>query len=565
MLFSLGISLLLYWIVTLGLAWPVARRLPFLPAEKACASAAFSVIFIFFAGWAVYVFSLSLKLLWSLPALAIIGLICERRSVADLIRDSGVRTLLTAQALLSAWSVGLLALVLSYSGGGWLADWWGHLQRTSFFLDRGPHDILFSGFDPLTSRPPLANVVNGVLLQISHRDFVHYQFFSTLLGSMVFLPAGLLAQRFGGNKAVSLLAVLLMANPMFIQNVTYPWTKLPAAFFTLTALYFFLRAHDIPTISIHRIVFAVVLAAGLLTHYSTGPYAVILGSAWIVQGWSRRNDPVWRRDTFLAALAGALVLATWFGWTFSVYGIRGSLLTNTSITDQAPETLAQLRVVGLNIRDTLVPHFLRTVDSSLLAQQSVLGKVRDWFFQLYQTNFFFAFGSVAWLAILFRLNKQSRGATTASRNFWIVFIVGNTLLGIAVHGARDQWGLAHICLQPLIILGLVFLASQWRNFGSSARAVLIAFGIIDFIAGIGLQFVAESFALERWCYPDRSVFSIMADYSQSAAMNFYAKMQNHWAFLGDFLGDYGYAITAFLAAVFLSALRLVNSSNMAEP
>jgi 4-amino-4-deoxy-L-arabinose transferase-like glycosyltransferase len=39
-------------------------------------------------------------------------------------------------------------------------------------------------------------------------------------------------------------AVVLMLNPLFLQNATYPWTKLQAAFFILSGLYFFLRVRD---------------------------------------------------------------------------------------------------------------------------------------------------------------------------------------------------------------------------------------------------------------------------------------------------------------------------------
>jgi len=560
MILNLGLSLMLFWGLTLGLGWPIARRFPLEPVEKVGATVVLSLLLIFLVGWTVYIWELPLFLFWSLPAAASIALICEWRAIIATIRDPDTRTLINSQLLISAWSVGLLALIVSYSGGAWVADWWGHLQRTWFFLDRGPHDIVFNGFDPLTSRPPLANVIDGVLVQITHRDFVHYQFFSTLLASLVFFPAGLLARRFGDKRAVPILALLFMINPMFAQNATFAWTKLPAAFFTLTSLYFFLRAQDQPANCVHAVLFATALAAGLLTHYSTGPYAVIFGVSWICLGWPHRHERRWLRNTGLAALAGTMVLATWFGWSFSIEGIRGTLLTNTSITEKAADSMAQLQVVTLNIRDTLSPHFLRDLNTQLVEQQSSLGRVRDWFFQIYQINFFFAFGSLAWLAIAIRLIKQRHCAPTTRAYFWMAFIIGNTLLGIAVHGSRDPWGLAHICLQPLVMLGLAFLASQWSLLPSYGRSILIAGGTLDFIAGIGLQFTVQSFAFERWLSPARSIFEIISDYSRPTAMNFYAKMHNHWAFLGDVLIDYGYAIVGFLTVVFLVAVRFATST-----
>ena len=97
-----------------------------------------------------------------------------------------------------------LWLVASYSGGGWTSDWFEHWERTQFFLDRWPLDTKFLGFGALPARPPLANLVTGALLAVTRQDFAHYQFFTTLLNSLAFLPAALLARRFdqrlGGGR-----------------------------------------------------------------------------------------------------------------------------------------------------------------------------------------------------------------------------------------------------------------------------------------------------------------------------------------------------------------------------
>jgi Dolichyl-phosphate-mannose-protein mannosyltransferase len=564
MLFSYFGSPLLFAVITFGLSWPLVARFSIDPVEKIVAGIALSLVGIFLYAWMIYVTALPTVCFWALPAIAVAGLSTEWREFTRTLRDRDTARLVVAQIIISLWSVGWLALVLSYSGGGWLADWFGHLQRTWFFLDHGPRDILFNGFDPLTSRPPLANVVNGAFLEISRRDFSHYQLFSTLFSSLAFMPAGLLARRFGNGRAISFLTLLFMVSPMFAQNAAYAWTKLPAAFFVLTALYFFLRFHDHRSSRVDAVLFAVTLAAGLLTHYSAGPYAVILGVAWLWFGWSCRKEVAWQRSTAAAVVAGSLVLAVWFGWCFATYGLRGSLLTNTSITDKAPDAVAQIQAVVLNIRDTFVPHFLRTVDFELIAQRSSVGWWRDWFFQLYQINFFFAFGSVAWLAILIGLIKKAVGAPVKNRIFWTVFIIGNAILCVGVHGARDTWGLAHICLQPLVLAGLALLAASWAQFPRPWRLVLIAAATVDFMLGIALQFGVEAYAFERLFAPNKSVVEIVADYSRSTGMNFYAKMHNHWMFMGDAFIEYGRAVVGALALVFLLALLLAGRAT-SEP
>jgi len=159
-----------------------------------------------------------------------------------------------------------------------VGDWFGHWQRAMFFLHHWPQDILFNGFDPLPSRPPLANVVTGAYLRITRSDFAHYQLASTVMSSFAFLPAALLARRFQVSSPVgsgrdtlyvmNILAVLFMLNPLFAQNATYAWTKLPAAFYTLTAVYFFLRTRDADAPDCASWLFGVTLGGALLTHYS---------------------------------------------------------------------------------------------------------------------------------------------------------------------------------------------------------------------------------------------------------------------------------------------------------
>lgn len=560
MILSLLICLLVFGGITLGLAWPAASRLALDPAEKLVATIALSLLGVYLFAWMIYVWALPLWLLWALPALSIAGLLTHWRALHGTLVDPNAASLGLAQVLITLWSIAWLAVVVSYSGGDWLADWFGHLQRTWFFLDRGPRDILFNGFDALTSRPPMANVINGAFLEVTRRNFAHYQFVSTLLGSLAFLPTGLLARRWGGGRAITILTVLFMVSPLFVENATYAWTKLPAAFFTLAAIHFFLRAHDDGSSPVHGMIFAVTLACGIITHYSTGPYALYLGMGWMLLGWPKRRDPAWWRSTFYSAGAGALVLGTWFGWTFAVYGLRGSLLTNSSVTDSAPGALNQLRVVFLNLRDTLIPHFLRDADFSFFAQANPLGWWRDWFFALYQTNLFLAFGSVAWMAILFLLLRRWGASSRVRRLFWSAFIVGNVVVGVAVHGGRGVWGLTHICLQPLILLGLAFLAAYWRSLPRRWRLALVAGATVDFALGIFLQFSSQAYAIHRYLQPNRTIAEIVPNYSLPTRMNFSAKDHNHWVFVGDLFHDYWAQLVAMLIILFLIALVRVKKA-----
>ena len=560
MFWDLIIWPILVFFLSLGVALPFSRRMALAPPEQVVAGVALSLLILFLAGWTVYILALPRWIFWLLPLSGAAGFLLSREGLRTLWRDHAARNLVIGQTLITVWSIGCLALVKSYSGGAWVGDWFGHLQRTWYFLEHGPREILFNGFDALTSRPPLANIVMGALLAVTRQDFAHYQMASTLLGSLVFLPAALLAHRCGGPRASALLVVLLMAHPMYVQNVTFAWTKLPAAFFCLTGLYFFLRALEAPVTPLPLVLCAMTLGAGILTHYSVGPYTMILAIAWLVMGRRHRGTTFaqWSRATMFAALAGALVLTCWFGWAVGVYGVRGTFLTNTTVTDQAGSLGSQLQVVGGNVRDTLIPHFLRSVNWEMFVQASGSGWWRDWFFSVYQLNLFFAAGSAAWLGILVTARSDWRDAAQRLRVFWVLFVSGAFFLGIAAHGGRDTWGLAHICLQPLVLLGLAYLAAGWGKLDRNWQRLLLAGAVVDFGAGVVLSLGVQSGLIDGLLFPNRSPLEILSSYSTFAQANLQAKLANHWTFVSDARFLQPSAIILLLCLVLTVALMRVN-------
>lgn len=535
MFLSLCLTVPLFAIVASGLAWPLVARCTLDPAEKLGATIALSLVGVFLLAWFGFIIRAPLSLHWLLPVVSFGGLVARKKELEATLRTPDARELLIGQCLVAAWCLGWLSLVVTYSGGGWAADWFEHWERSRHFLERGSHDAVFIEHASVTARPPLANVVTAALLSLTRADFAHYQLLSTLLASLAFTPAALLARRFGGTAAVPMAAVLCMLNPLFVQNATFAWTKLPAAFFVLGALWFFLTAKHAPHGLGRALLFSACLSAAILTHYSAGPCALVLAAAWVIHTWSRRLDAAWWRATAAAATLGALLLATWFGWAFAVYGASGTLLTNTSV--QAADTSAsgQLARVALNLRDTLVPHFLRSFDQGLIAQTSPWGYQRDWFFQSYQVNLVFAFGCLAWLILGVTLRRAWSAAPKAIRVSWTVAVAATVIIGIAVHGARDTWGLTHICLQPVVLLGLAFLAGSVSTLARPWRITLALGAAFDLTFGLLLHFGVQSLAFDRWLNPSRTLDSVFATYNQTAFMNIAAKVQHQLLFFADAL------------------------------
>jgi hypothetical protein len=244
------------------------------------------------------------------------------------------------------------------------------------------------------------------------------------------------------------------------------------------------------------------------------------------------------------------VLALWFAWAFHTYGPGGTLTANTTFQAAELTPLRQAARIVRNLRDTAVPHFLRPLDTHLIAQTSPWGSWRDWLFQNYQVNLAFAFGSLAWLVLGATLARAWREYPAGVRATWTVAVAATIFLGVAVHGARDTWGLTHICLQPVVLFGLAVLAARTPKLPTSWRLVLLAGAAIDLCLGLVLHFGVQNLAFDRWFTPGRDLDAIFATYSQVAFMNIAAKVHHQLGFFADVVALPLPAVAAWLTGIF---------------
>lgn len=534
------------------------------PRQTLLAAVCLSLVATYLVGWLIYTLNLPNQLAYGLVPLGLGGLVAFRRHFAQDLRDPLVQALLVGQAAVLAWNLAWLSVVLSYSGGGWMGDWFGHWQRCQFFLKRPDVDILFNGFDPLPSRPPLVNVVVADWLAMTGNRFANYQFAMTVWSSLAFLPAALLAIRAacilpGGSpeRAISLLAVFFMTSPMQVQNATFAWTKLPAALFTLAAVEFFLAARPWNGDAISRvpgILCGVCVAAAILAHYSAAPYAIVLAGVWVASGLRARPRLPWLTATAAAGLAGLFLLMTWFGWALAVYGPAGTFLSNTTATDRAPTLALHAVAVAGNIFDTAVPHFLRSLDRSLIRQSSPWGYVRDWWFECYQLNLLMIFGGVGWIVVLAACWKVLARLPAGHRVAWIAAIGVLIVLGIGSHSGRDHWGVAHICLQPLVLVGLACVAGRWHELAPSTRWLFVIGAGIDLVFGILLHYAAQGFIIDRWLNPDLPLEEIACSYNQTAGGNALIKLASDWRFVGDIFAEMQFIPGGFAVVILAWAI-----------
>lgn len=526
---------------------------------------AYAIGFLGFAvGW-----SNSATAAW-LAAIAAATIGFRWQNVRTLAADREVRRCFAGWLVFAVWALALLALVRSYSGGGWAADWVEHWQRTGFFVERQPLGTRFAAIYPLPARPPLANLLIALWLESGPVTFARFQVFMTLFGTLIFVPAWVLAHRWSRtpNCGWWVLATF-MANPLVAENLTFAWTKLPTAFFVLAGACFAVRALDATeTVRRDAVVSAACLGLATLTHYSAIPWAMALSVAFVVTSRRHVRSPRWR-EMILSAAVYAVIVGPWIGWTIGHYGWAEATGGNTTASAWHEQTPVQRLLVPIeNIFDTLVPFPLRGEPAGGLIQQSSrLGRVRDVAFNLYQINLPFAFG-LAGLWVLARRALEPTGASsrnTAARErsfFWIA-IPAIIVVGIVVHTPRDTWGLAHICLQPLVLLGLVWIAATLSSGPRRLVTIWATLAAIDVALGIALPFGLESHALARFI--GRTPEAFLGALSRSALANANDKAAFHLTFFGDLWRGATPAVVAVLAAAAFVVVRRLRQDAHRHP
>lgn len=536
--------------------------------EKLVVMVAVSWLAVFLVAFALYLGGLPDGCRWAVTTGCGACIVFRHNTLLRLFCHPLVRVQAVGLCLVLGHALLLQASVRNYHGLLWVGDWYEHFERTLFFIER-PDPItarflsLIRGPDmsyTLTARPPFMNVLTAHVIAHCVPSFAAFQFASTWLNALACLPAMVLASRSAkvfrlspehGSFAAAAAITLL---PSFAENATFTWTKLLAAFYVLTAVMLVARRNAVA--SPQRLALAgALLGAGVAVHYSSAVYAVVLQVAVVVAAALRAAPPVhvaaparMARACMAAVVFGLpllVVLLPWLSYSWAIFGLRGTLATNTAVTDAAGLSLTEnLLKMSLNCLDTLVPHFLRerpALIAELMAQPNGAAALRDWWFAPLQVNFPMAVGTVTqvvaaglavWLLASSRSSRrlQDRGA------FWAWLFAAGFLLGIAVHGTRDAIGLAHICLQPLIVTAAAFSAAALPRLPLPLRLVVLAGLAWDYLIGVGLQFLLEHLPVEVLVevQPDGSrIVSKLFGIKGAAGTNAILKHTYRLAFIGD--------------------------------
>jgi hypothetical protein len=466
------------------------RRLPWSGLEKLCGSIALSLILLWLGLWGVYVFAPGLQTAANFGLAAICGAaaIFVWRDARALFAVPRVRRAAGGYAFLLAWTVSILAIIRLYTGGFWLGDWVEHFQRTLFFLHHFPAATPIYGDYILPARPPMMNMVASLFLGVTDDRFEIFQVVFTFLNLLLFLPCCLaipLVARVRKVRVLPLVAIFAM-NPAIMENATYTWTKSLTAFYVIFAVCLYLagwRKRD----WVRMTAAFVALTAGLLVHYSAGPYVVFFALHYLIVVFRARPNR-WKELAAIGATC-TFLLAGWFGWSLATYGTHSTVASNSTLTPQTRYQGSTAVKIAGNLFDTLVPAIVKDPAKVwVYGQPHRPGMVRDVAFGVYQTNAIFMMGLIGGLLVVWFLFQAFRGGKwrSATGMFWLSLILFSLVFGVALSGERDEYGVAHVTMLPMEALGLTLLAAHFVKRRAIALAILAGCAV-DFALGVFLQ------------------------------------------------------------------------------
>jgi tetratricopeptide (TPR) repeat protein len=142
--------------------------------------------------------------------------------------------------------------------------------------------------------------------------------------------------------------------------------------------------------------------------------------------------------------------------------------------------------------------------------------------------------------------------------FWTAFVCFTTVVGIAVHGPPAPAGAAQVCLQPLTLIGMTFLAANFWSIAHPARILLtlsIAAGVLP---GIILQVRIEMLAIRAVDAGTVDILTLCDGLLNAQAVsNSISRFRRSDVFLSDFFMQFDWAILIIVIAMFGAVLLFI--------
>ena len=552
----LGLSIampLLFIVMMAGPASLVGQRVQLRPVEQLIIGLAGTLILLglcLLIGAAVGHFAV---LAWSTVAVGGVATVHQRNRLLIWSRDPVIRSACRGWLLLLGVATIYNWAIITFSGGAWSGDWLEHFERSRLpLLEIHPSTARFIGFIPYPARPPAINLLCGMFLQIFGDGFHVFQLASTLTGSLAFLGGVLflgVSDVQVTSRRIGVLTALFCLNPLVMQNLTYPWTKLATGFLVLCGLFVYrewVKRREVVLLGV-----SVALMAGASTCHYSALVASVFPAAHLAWMLARRRLLSVRMC--LTLVLGSIPLLVWLIICVIQLGLLQTFATNSSVSDR---DLSQPALwffnFAQNVWASIVPFWFRPLQQYPLLQAfnswlELAFILRNRFFLVYQTNLTFGLGVVGgvtvWsLALRALFSKHMNGAREVNV-FWAGLAASVVLVGSFAHANPDVFGVGQISGQPLILLGLAFLARNLEDllrmggrWGTAMLGVLGLGWLVDMGFGIGLHGFIQA------CSPVDCLFPRDFDFSPVLWYNWQVKLGLGLRFVGDLVTVENYVV-----------------------
>lgn len=562
-----ALSILPGWFLTKGLRRdPLARLL-------AAIVASYTLLYLLEFG--AYVVS---GPAWLPPVLA---LLLASVSLAQIVRgrgDGGERFPWRAALAwfgLVSWLIALQSFVVAYGAASWFGDWYEHYERTIFFVDQLPPTTRFLlNLWTLPARGPAFNASAAIFLVIFGKSFWVYQIVATVLNSFLVIPLALLVRDVGRveeSKALLISAVLLAVAPFAVAQETVTWTKFFTGGLFLAGVYFYLRSpRDGERQALGWSMASFTL--GVLSHYLIIPMAAPFG-VHALYSVVRKRLPV--LALLYPTAACALLLATWFVYSIAVFGVRGTVTAHTAFNEEVQASLAATQeaasrsqtenFVG-NVVATLVPSSLRH-DLPALVQSPLVGVPRtagdrwlppeakearareEWLADLVNNADSVAgelglAGIAALLYVAWARGRSRRDEAPPDAAwegpgslFWLLSAFAVLAVFAWTAHLYAPHGLAHVGLQPYVLLVAVFLVRRLRGAPPYVSRALVALFLIESAVSTAALLALQSRVLPISVSAGGVTQVARVDANPTYVQNYILKLENGATFLADVLAD----------------------------
>ena len=153
---------------------------------------------------------------------------------------------------------------------------------------------------------------------------------------------------------------------------------------------------------------------------------------------------------------------------------------------------------------------------------------------------------------IYRASKSRNVPRPWEKWFWFFWVFLVPAMGITVHDYLYDHGLAHIFLQPIVIMGVVMLGTWAGQCASSIARLILAIGMLaDFLLGIALHFGLESLVFGP---PDSSSPRQTYGLLKTAIFNWQTKQSAGLTFWADHFASMRWSISTIICFVFFCAL-----------